>query len=514
MEARSKTLDLGLSDSLKDKKLAFEGSKDRRGIQGIKARLDNEFGGKSQAERDAFINDQLGGTSLTEKSFLEFHDKLQKEITALEGKELDQRVKLRLQKERDAISASLAQSQAEQEKKQKIQVKLFDGLDTAYAGVRSKLASDNPYLSFFDQAEDRSRKFERQFGDLPGKLIAPFQEMNDRVLALDIFKADLAKQSRLTSLIVESERLRDSRAFEKAQGKEQTQSRFKAAELEAEARALSLGRETDPVELARVKLAAIRGLFGAERAQAEVDATQALNLDQLRASGLSRVRQEALLDLARAQTDTKPKDKDVEIAERTLAKIQELDISQALGIAPAISEFVIATKNLDSIKLDSNLSPFEQAQALLNRKQDPLELLRQTFSGFTSGNTADAQIAEQRAKAALELNLDQGSDRDRRAAEIAQIERIIDATNLDPSKLTPILREARQKAIDRRIELSASEKADAEASRKEEREFRKKLLGDLTTFMKSKTLVQIQDLTDPGTISIERITGNVEGVDD
>ena len=72
----------------------------------------------------------------------------------------------------------------------------------------SRQLDANPFDSFFDQAEIRLDQFRKQFGSLGDDIVNRFKQTNDQVLSLDIFKAGLAKQDRLASLLDSQEQLR------------------------------------------------------------------------------------------------------------------------------------------------------------------------------------------------------------------------------------------------------------------------------------------------------------------
>lgn len=195
---------------------------------------------------------------------------------------LDQRIKqaqeqVRLQEEFEQRNkASVDTSRRRLEIEAMIGFKIKEASDklneqrTAATGLIQSLsqrADDNPFARLITEASGRLQDFRKQFKDVGTDIVQQFEQVSTRVLALDLFKADLLSAGRAGSLLLDAEKLRQDRAT--ALADQRTQREALIREIETGRSAGTLGRldqfalldkiskigERSPVDLRAIELA-------------------------------------------------------------------------------------------------------------------------------------------------------------------------------------------------------------------------------------------------------------------
>lgn len=396
--------------------------------------------------------------------------------------------KLRLFEAQKKLKSEIASplKDEERQKLEKFVVGIRDTVRDAFGGLRTQLTRDNPFTQAFEQADRASDSFAQKvdllgekFDGVGKRFTRTFEEMNARMLALDVFKADLASTERLSQLLSEADALRNnpqiSQAFERSEVAKRLDLLRRQAELDELARADE-----------RSRLVERAGRGGSPLALRDFD------------------RQNSAIKLA---------------AEQVRAILRAADGN----LANSFQQVLDATGQLDFNQIESLVrsgDPFARGQAEdLARLRD---IRRRAISAGRDRAIEDSAAVDPGVEAAkraiTELNKFDPTRfkelSDQRAAQAALLDKLIAVgQGIDPAKLTDELKAGRIKALEQRADLERSLKADAEKDRAET----KKLLADVNAALGllykrlgERALFEIVDKTSPGTVEVERILGDAD----
>lgn len=170
--------------------------------------------------------------------------------------------------------------------------------------LRNEFQND-PFASFYDKAEDRLLDFQIQSKGLGDKIVSQFAEVNNRILALDIFKTKLSLSSQLSDTLVDQDTLAvlGGRGRQQQIGQEKTGFINNQFDNQLEIGRLQ-GRNIDDAEALWRRIQVIQeNLSGRTASEAIEAATRGLTVDQLDQAGVRNARIGALSDIGQFQQE-------------------------------------------------------------------------------------------------------------------------------------------------------------------------------------------------------------------
>lgn len=425
-------------------------------------------------------SDEAKKAFLKERGFesLEAIESFEKQIQSIKALSLEQRKAV--QEARRLQESAQPLNKEEQQKVNKFLVDIRNNVRETFTGLRSQLNQDNPFVAAFERADKASDTFSSKveilgdkFGNLGQRFIKTFEEMNARVLALDIFKAELASTERIQGLLAEADALRNNPQIARAFEVSETNKRLERIRKETEI-------DDELLRLKRIEVARQAARGGNPQALRDFD--NQLNPISQAARGVRSIL--AAGDLR----DT---------FQTVLDATKDIDFSQieSLRQGDALSR--------------SRAGDLEQ---LLSVRRRALEASRQRAIDDATAVDPAAESAQRILKALSEFDPTRfENERDARAAQAALLDKVIAVGGqIDPAKLTNELREGRVKALETRADLENRLKQDAEEERQkalQQNEQINKVLGLLLRRLGDRAIFEIVDKTAPGTVEIEEILG-------